>query len=103
MNILPGLFFFLTLELGLGCEPEYTRSFRQGTIQRIIRQGRQLSNVEPACQLRDPRRFLQALVVSQLLQPIGTGQARQGRRQKDKKKRGLRRRKGKDRRRKGSE
>ena len=91
MNILPRLFFFLSLELGLGCKPEYTRSFRQGIIQRNIRQGRQLSSVEPACQLRDPRRFLQALVVSQLLQPTRLEQTRQGRKYRNKKNRGLKR------------
>ena len=103
MSVLSFFSLLFLVEVGLGCKYEHSRRHRQRIIQKNIRQGRQLGNLGSTCELRDPRRFLQALVVSEKLQPIKTGQARQGRRQKDKKKRGLRRRKGKDRRRKGSE
>ena len=76
MDPLPIFCFLLILEVGLGCKTEYTRKVKQGTNQKNIRQGRQTDSFEPICELRDPRRFLQALVVSQLLQPTKLEQTR---------------------------
>ena len=103
MNLLPIFSFLLTLEVGLGCKTEYTRKVKHGTSQKSIRQGRQLDSLESVCELRDPRRFLQALVVNAKLQPIGTGQGRQGRRHEDKNYRRLKKGKREERHRKGAE
>ena len=101
MDPLPIFCFLLILEVGLGCKTEYTRKVKQGTSKKNIRQGRQTDSFEPICELRDPRRFLQALVVSQLLQPIGTGQARQGRRHGRENKLGVKEEKSEERKREG--
>ena len=85
MKILSSLVLLLIAEQRLGCKPEYTMTYRKGVHQKNIRQGRQLESLESNCKLRDPRRFLQALVVSEILQPVTVGQARQGRRQRNKK------------------
>ena len=103
MDPLPIFCFLLILEVGLGCKTEYTRKVKQGTSKKNIRQGRQTDSFEPICELRDPRRFLQALVVSQLLQPIGTGQARQGRRHGRENKLGVKEEKPEGRKRRGAE
>ena len=103
MDSSPIFCFLLILEVGLGCKTEYTRKVKQGTNQKNIRQGRQTDSFEPICELRDPRRFLQALVVNEKLQPIGTGQARQGRRHEDKNYRRLKKGKREERHRKGAE
>ena len=84
MSVLSFVSLLLLVEVGLGCKYEHTRGHRQRIIQKNIRQGRQLESLESNCKLRDPRRFLQALVVSELLQPVTVGQARQGRRQRNK-------------------
>ena len=91
MDPLPIFCFLLILEVGLGCKTEYTRKVKQGTTQKSIRQARQSDSFEPICELRDPRRFLQALVVSQLLQPTKLEQTRQGRKYRNTKNRGLKR------------
>ena len=103
MSVLIFFSLLLLVEVGLGCKYEYTRTQRQRIIQKNIRQGRQLGNLGSTCELRDPRRFLQALVVSQLLQPIGTGQARQGRRHGREKKLGVKEEKSEGRKRRGAE
>ena len=102
-KILSSLVLLLIAEQRLGCKPEYTMTYRKGVHQKNIRQGRQLESLESNCKLRDPRRFLQALVVNAKLQPIGTGQGRQGRRHEDKNYRRLKKGKREERHRKGAE
>ena len=70
MSVLSFFSLLFLLEVGLGCKYEHSRRHRQGIIQKNIRQGRQLGNLGSTCELRDPRRFLQALVVSHYCNPL---------------------------------
>ena len=94
MTTLPVILFLLCLELRHACKPEYTMKYRQLMSRKSDRKGRQLDNSEPTCDLKDPRLFLQALVVSRVLvdrevgshlSPTGQGRSkRQARGQSDK-------------------